>query len=1314
MFNSVSIYLVLFLLASFFRVSGQKYNFNFDHIGMEDGLPARMVYYIAQDQEGFIWLSTQLGVHRFDGQYFKTYSNPSMGLPSRHPPHLAVDGQNRLWMSCTIPYAARSKTLVLDIEADRIYSVAEATNGLLNEADIMGVAPTHISEQGVLIIRPDGALLHYDEGIEHCGDFYPGKGGILKAGRKGTYWFWNRIGLQEIQKGKEVHIHDYSHLAPQHPSLNPFLPEDPIIWTARPTSHWSYSIIDHQIQPIAFPGISPEQMRHPITVEEDYFIYAGRDGFYACQSDGQLLASSPAFLDHTASDENRVFDVLKDRQSNIWVTTVDGVYKISVQPNYFTPINKGFSTHGIFPDGNRLWATCKEYFSYWHVPSQQRHILAEEFLLNSFFKTSDNQIWGLARGGKLLRYDPQGTKLDVFSSPTLVSIMVALEMGQEKVLWLGTNHGVYKTAPLDQLETPYHLELLPGQKAQPAMTVRSLVKRNREVWAGGTQGLMLFDAESGQLLRSIGASEGLPFVDLNHVHIDSSGLFWLASRGGGLIRWNPEDGEFRQFTTQDGLSNDNIYAAIEDDKGALWLPSDYGLMCFDKESHDVRVFHKGNGLLHEEFNTLSHAKDSVGNLYFGGLQGVIRFHPDSLSPLGSTAGRQLKATEIRVLKDGAESYENKLSAYAERHQLELDPDDQLIEFKVSNLDFVGSLQKDLAYRLKGYHNNWIYPEGNLITLMNPPYGTYALEVKARSASGTWLPPSLSIPILVQRPFYYKTWFWLVSVLGLCLAFWGILQLRIRSLKRSRKRMELEVQKRTQTISLQAEKLEELSHAKSRFFSNITHEFRTPLTLIIGPLKQILRAPMGKDTPLKLQGILRNSQSLLHLINQLLDISKLEHGKMEVEKKHGDIVYFTQDLLAPFGHVAQIEGIELRFQASAASIALEFDQDKWEKVLNNLLSNALKFTPPGGKIDVKLSLEENADSRQLRLLVRDTGRGIPPQDLNKVFDRFYQPGQASNKQGTGIGLALVKELVELQGGQVAVQSQLEQGSSFEITLPVQAPALLPTAKSSPTEKLRLLLIEDHADLRAYIRSCFDPAVYEIWEAPDGAAGVSLAQELVPDLIISDVMMPRMDGYAVTQALRQHLATSHIPIVMLTAKASLESRLEGLRSGADAYLSKPFSPEELVLRVEKLIAIRDLYKERFRPSKDIHQIQESLPPQEELDPSELFMADLKAFIRENLSNPDLKVSLIVRHFGISRAQFYRKLQSLSDVGVPELIRSARCEAALHLIRRQEFTMAEIAYEIGFSSPSQFSRSFKSHFGRSPKEIQSDLLETQNSLN
>ncbi len=1080
------------------------------------------------------------------------------------------------------------------------------------------------------------------------------------------------------------------------------------MWFARPEKHWTYIIRDQQLQPLEFPGVIPDKMRYPIALEDEYFIYASRDSFIACKSSGEMIASSPAFQNHTASDENRVFEIFEDRQSNLWVATVDGLYKISVLPNYFETFNEGFSTHGLLPEGNRLWATGKEYFAYLDIQTGQRRILAHERPVNSFFKDSEQVIWGLSQWSRFMRYTPDNDSLRLVASPHIVSMLDALE--KESSLWVGTHKGVYRTGGLYSNGDSIHMDLVAGQTESNTMKVRALLDRGNEVWAAGTKGLMIFDADAGGLLRHIGEEAGLPFTDLNHLYVDEAGNCWLASRGGGLIRWNPKKNDFRQFTIQDGLSNDNIYAVMEDGNGTLWLPSDYGLMCFEKESGDVRVFHRDNGLLHEEFNTLSYARDSLGFFYFGGLRGVVKFHPDSLSSTLPSPNQQLLASEIRVLEGGANSYEDRLEAYTHQNQVELAPNDQLLEIKVSNLDFTGTQKKELAYRLQGYHPNWIYPTGNLISLMNPPYGNYTLQVKARSSSGIWLPPSLEIPIQVRSPYYYNVWFWLTVFVLLSIALWGMLRLRIRSLKNARNRMEIEVKKRTQTIAQQAEELEELSQVKSRFFSNITHEFRTPLTLIIGPLKQILSAPLGKETPLRLQGVLRNSESLLGLINQLLDISKLEHGKMEVERKHGDIAFFTQDLLTSFIQLANQKGISLVYTVRPENIELEFDRDKWEKVLNNLLSNAIKFTPSGGRIDVELSLEKEEFPHQLQLKVRDTGVGIAPEDWDKVFDRFYQPSQPrySGTQGTGIGLALVKELIELQGGNISVTGQPDEGCEFTVLLPFAAPTPLNLEQVVPQQdgKLRLLLIEDNDELRAYIRSCFAPDLYEIWEASDGSQGVALARELVPDLIISDIMMPNMDGFEVTQHLRQHLATSHIPIILLTAKSSLESRLEGLRKGADAYLSKPFSPEELRLRVEKLIALRELYKERFRPSRDAHQLPPSLPPDHELDPSERFMADLKSFVTANLANPELKVSLITHHFGISRAQFYRKLQSISELGVSELIRSARCEAALQLIRQQECTMAEIAYEVGFSSPSQFSRSFKTHYGKSPKELQGEL--------
>jgi len=459
--------------------------------------------------------------------------------------------------------------------------------------------------------------------------------------------------------------------------------------------------------------------------------------------------------------------------------------------------------------------------------------------------------------------------------------------------------------------------------------------------------------------------------------------------------------------------------------------------------------------------------------------------------------------------------------------------------------------------------------------------------------------------------------------------------------------------------------------------------------------------------------------LLGLINQLLDVSKLESAQMQIEISHGDIASYTKSLVDQFEPLAVTKQIELIFESENQVWKTYFDKDKWAKIVSNLISNAIKFTPANGNVNIHLKNIQKDKKQTVQFIVKDTGQGISPEYLPKVFDRFYRSNDHSHTiGGTGIGLALVKELIDLQNGAISVESMPESGTTFVVTLPIADASLaaqysdvLPSlielgltdyehntqdeAAHHKENKLELLIVEDHAEMRSFIRSCVDKNTYNILEAADGEEGIQKALETVPDLIISDVMMPKMDGFGLVQAIRNNLATSHIPLILLTAKASLESRMEGFERGADAFMSKPFSPDELNLRVRKLIEIRMMLQARYQNNLTSDTL---IGFQKEDE----FIDKVKTYITENIAEPNLIAEIIARHFGISRMQLHRKLKALIQITPADYVRSIRLETAKQLLQAENHNISQIAYKTGFSSPTHFSRAFKKAFGKTPSEI------------
>ncbi|HEX8529465.1 MAG TPA: ATP-binding protein, partial [Cytophagales bacterium] len=532
------------------------------------------------------------------------------------------------------------------------------------------------------------------------------------------------------------------------------------------------------------------------------------------------------------------------------------------------------------------------------------------------------------------------------------------------------------------------------------------------------------------------------------------------------------------------------------------------------------------------------------------------------------------------------------------------------------------------------------------------------------------------------------------------------------------RLEQTVRERTAEVQRQADRLREMDATKSRFFTNITHEFRTPLTLMLGPAEQVLARTGELETRLQVGLLHRNAQRLLRLINQLLDLSKLEAGKMELDLAPGDLLELVRGTLQAFESMAAQQGVSLHLDAGAEPLPMALDRDKLEKILYNLFSNAVKFTGAGGTVRVRVARREAAGSPWVELAVEDTGAGVPAAKLPYLFDRFYQAdaSDARAQEGTGIGLALTKELVELHGGAIHLHSTEGAGTTVTVRLPIRpVPAeaaqsadaplhpplltalpALPPRPPQPADAPVVLVVEDNADVRTFVRSTLQEH-YQVLEAANGPAGLQLAGEHVPDLIITDLMMPGMDGYQVCTALRQDERTSHIPVIMLTAKTDLDSRLEGLEAGADSYLGKPFSHRELIAQINNLLTVRRQLRERYG-RENVWQPGESGLPS--LDRA--FLDRVRAAIEAHLDDEQYSVERLGEDVGLSRAQLHRKLKALTNQTPGDLMRIIRLEQALALLKANVGTVAEVAYRVGFGNPANFSTSFSRHFGYPPSQV------------
>jgi signal transduction histidine kinase/DNA-binding response OmpR family regulator/ligand-binding sensor domain-containing protein len=809
------------------------------------------------------------------------------------------------------------------------------------------------------------------------------------------------------------------------------------------------------------------------------------------------------------------------------------------------------------------------------------------------------------------------------------------------------------------------------------------------------------------------------------------GLFQIVKRNGRYL-----------FDSRPLWSKSNVMAVERDNGERWWLYTSEGLVLFDPVAKSGIVFNEDDGInhFHSDFGKLLRTR--TGLLVMVDADGVSMLDPMSLPTVASPVQPSLVSLSINnrrvvgqnIPDDDSFETDGDITVLSE---LRLDYLHNNFAVEFSALELANPEKNLYRHRLDGYDEAWIDSDYRIrtATYTNLDPGTYTFRVKATNQFGVWSDKERTLKIVILPP-PWRTWW---AYTGYSLLAVGLLLLARRSIvQRERLKASLSLEKvEREKEHFELEKAKEVDRVKTSFFTNISHEFRTPLTLIKGPVDSML--DRYKDDPeavKRLKLVQRNSELLLRLINQLLDLAKLESGSLKVEKSAGEVHGFVRAIASGFDSHARQRGVTLSVEVPAEPANVLFDKDKVETILINLVNNAIKFTPQGGRVTVEatcgeLTAKTPRREGSLRIAVADTGIGIPSDQRDKVFERFHQVSESHKEVGTGIGLALVKELVNLMGGTITVESELGKGSSFAVTLPVEEAVLAeaeqqgvieerPTDYRSPitdhlspgnqhpvpstngtegesSSKPQVLVVEDNVDVRAFIIDSLGEE-FSYLEAENGKQGLDKATSEIPDLIISDVMMPEMDGITMAGRIKEDRNTSHIPLILLTAKSTEESKLSGLSSGADDYLTKPFNKQELLLKVRNSINRQNKLKELLRS-----QLLTEAPKEKVLSQDEQFLQKVKETIVAQMSDEQLSVESLADDMGMSRVQLYRKVSALTGMAVNELIRKLRLQRAAQLLGQNWGPVSQVAYEVGFSNLSYFSKVFKEEFGTLPSEYE-----------
>ncbi|WP_317171818.1 hybrid sensor histidine kinase/response regulator transcription factor [Spirosoma validum] len=1364
--KTVRLFIGLLLLGLCNLVRAQPYVAWVKHYGPENGLAHREVNAIIQDRQGFMWFGTKFGLSRFDGKTFTTFTKEHNGLDFDDIHSIALDATGNLWL---MGPNGQSQVTIFNPLTNKATSLDKTFAGQLPS--------TPLNDLWSLVSSNNGTIFLTNYHTATLVSYHPTSGlhtitlpqfktlGIFQATAHNTVWaIADEHQLVELTTDGRV-LHQFSHgqdivnwcFGQRNAGIEFFYT---VYNPAKGGKHTFYSV-DESGHRREWPSALLQSMKRymgPVCypVDRSGLLW---DGISLRDSTNRTLLS---IANQTAGEtiENRYF--YRDPNGQFWLGTSFGVYQVNLTQNHFHRLiyqenNKGdqvSAIRGIAVLGDQVFANL-EKFGLYSVPRQGG--LLKKLYTNSVF------AYGLAQdgqgkfyagnGNQLIHYDPSAVDFTAIKLPNASTIWALHPVGPDRWL-IGTQTGLMWADTRTRVVKPFTNYNEFTELAQSHI-LHIAPDRQGSFWICATTGLYMADPTKGVIARYWSGGQGtfhLPADSYQHLYQDTAGTYWLATANAGLIRWDKQYGQYRQFRRSEGLANDNIYAVYPDRRGKLWLSSDYGIMRFDPVHLTTRTYFVQDGITHNEFNRIAHFQDTAGRIYFGGLNGITWFDPRDFETEKPPVSLQMRLISFRQSDRSSNQLIDKTTELAQTHQIVIRPGDQTAVLEFALLNFADAEKNVYAYQFEGLDNAWTRQTESSLRLGNLPYGTYQLLIKGQAANGRWSANTLTIQVDVQRPFYLQAWFILLVVLALIAGIWGWLRWRTWNHQQEQNRLQAEIKQATarieqdkEVIEQQAYALHQLNETKSRFFANISHEFRTPLTVILGMATEVKQKVTGEQERSVRRAsdlIERNGNNLLRLINQILDLSKLEAGEMYLQPIQADLIRFTRYVAESFHTMAALKDIQLHFQTDNKILETDFDRDKLQDILSNLLTNAIKFTPSGGYVYLQVITQKNEDSlasqgyyeavvpiRQpdeswFSIRVRNTGPGIEPGELPLIFDRFFQRSAdavanqpVSETGGTGIGLSLVRELMMLMQGGLAVRSQPGQGAEFVIRLRqtrlatpvselVEDPVVIHSDRMEAIEPITdlaeekplLLLIEDNEDVATYIITCIQDD-YRIIRADNGQTGIDLAYENVPDLILSDVMMPQKDGFHVCDELKNDQRTSHIPIVLLTARAAVSDRISGLRRGADAYLTKPFQREELQLVLTNLLQAR--HRLQLYYSQLALQLTPTSPSAGETDDSleDQFLLLLRSTLETELANADLSIDELCQRLGMSRTTLHRKLVALTAMSITQYIRVFRLGKAQNLLTTTNLNISEVAYSVGFDDPKYFSRVFSEEFGVSP---------------
>ncbi len=1381
--NHLQIFFLLFLFLSHLQLYSQWKYLSFESLTTDDGLPTNQIYALCKDHKGYLWIGTINGLIRYDGYNFKKFTHSmtnKRSLSNNAVYKIFEDSFGSLWIGTAgglnkFNFAKQTFTHYTHNSADRHSISNNIISAIYEDKDRV----LWIGTNGGGLNRYDRATQHfirYQNTLTDTNCISSNDVTSISGDTNGNLW----IGLygSGIDKYEKIKIRftNYRNSATDVNSLSSnlvlcvYVDSNNDLWIGTEDNglnKYNYkddSFVRFLGKPDDPLGLNSRIVFSINEYDKNNLLIGTGNGLNIFDREKEQIFK----YNYNRYEPEKIFGfsrvIVKDDAGLIWIgTDAQGIKKINPQLNFYhfrnIPDNPENLPHqnvmsiceendstiwfGKGGGGLILFNFITEEYEQFTYSSKNKNSISSN-IIYALCKDKSGVLWIGTYGGGLNRLVRNENDLGLSSfitytnnpdDPESLSDNTVESIFEDSYgeLWVGTKGGgLNKVIRKADKRTPvkfYHYKTSSNDTSSISSNRITFIfeDRNRVLWIGTTLGLNRYMRDRNNFVRYISDESkfnGFPSNYIVSAYEDESNNFWIGTNA-GLSKFNRTDGSCNNYSRNEGLPDEMIYRIEEDDKGNLWLSTNNGLSRFNPKTESFKNFNVLDGLQGNEFDTGASFKNKRGQIFFGGMTGLNVFHPDSIKenshiPNMVITDFKLNNTSVNVGLDTILNRTILYNAIDETKEIELYHSDKVISFEFSALDFHIPTRNKYAYMLEGFDKTWNYTDASrrFVTYTNLDPGTYFFKVKGSNNDGYWNETGASIKIIILPPWWATTWsyiFYTILILSLIYFTWKL------QLKRIRNKHELEMSK------FEAQKLHEIDEMKSKFFTNISHEFRTPLTLILGPAKQLSLESGDENTKTKADFIHRSASKLNRLVGELLDISKIESGEMKLKACQKDMVSVVKETAHSFLTLAERKKVTFKIKSNQDEILVYLDRDKIDKILSNVLSNAFKFTPEGGEIDVQVNRNEgNAE-----IVISDTGTGIPKSQIDKIFDRFYQVDSSHTREheGTGIGLALTKELVELHKGRIEVESEEGRGTTFRIIFPLGREHLKPeeireeetgevyvkekeliltgfdesaepgykgeiTLNPPVQESIpNLLIIEDNPDVRKYISMILGKD-YKIFEAKDGEEGLARALECMPDLIISDIMMPKMDGFQLCSRLKSDPRTSHIPVIMLTAKATMQDKISGLETGADEYLMKPFEEEELRARIRNLLEQRKRLHEYFRQyglvGADIKNIASA---------DQKFLQKAAAVIIEHISDTSFSVEIMADILAVSRSLLEKKLEALSGETPVSLIRKTRLTKAAQLIKHNSGNISEIALEVGFSNPSYFAECFKKQFGVTP---------------